>query len=365
MAGVYISYPICRQKCTFCNFASGVFPADFAGRYVAALREEIAHYVWQWRPETLYLGGGTPGDLEENALSGLLQAIPGAPWVEATIESAPGSLTPARAESWVACGINRVSLGVQSFVERELARTGRRHNAQTVAREAGVLRAAGITNFNIDLIAGLPSQTPSSWNESLDWIARLEAPHVSIYMLEVDDDSRLGREILAGGHRYGAQDAPLEEVVVELYEAAVERLDRMGVQRYEISNFARPGLESRHNLKYWRREPYVGFGADAHSFDGATRRANVESPAGYVERMEQGRSAESRAGAANAREEKLFVGLRLSEGVRLDAAELERYQPQLRRFTSDGLLSLDGNTLRLTARGILFSNEVLREFIGL
>jgi oxygen-independent coproporphyrinogen-3 oxidase len=175
-----------------------------------------------------------------------------------------------------------VSLGVQSFIPRELARTGRKHTAEIVSAEVSTLRGVGLTNINIDLIAGLPGQTAASWRESLAWIEKLEPPHVSIYMLEVDEDSRLGNEVLLNGKRYGAPEVPADELTADLYETAVAELERLGIHRYEISNFARPGFESLHNLKYWRLEPYIGFGADAHSFDGARRFQNVESASEYV-----------------------------------------------------------------------------------
>jgi oxygen-independent coproporphyrinogen-3 oxidase len=364
MAGVYISYPFCGQKCTYCNFASGVFSRSVAEKYVAALRVEMEEHEWQWRPETLYIGGGTPSNLEPDELRGLLSAAPGNPWTEATIEAAPGSVTPTRAALWRSLGINRVSLGVQSFVSSELARTGRRHDASSVAREVALLRKGGIGNFNVDLIAGLPGQGPERWSESLEWIERLAAPHVSVYMLEVDEDSRLGREILQGGPRYGAGDVPSEETTAGLYEMAVERLGRMGLGRYEISNFARPGCESRHNLKYWRLEPYAGFGADAHSFDGVTRSQNVESPAEYVARFERGESPRADTQLANLAEERFFVGLRLSEGIRPRPDEWRRFDAPIRRFRGAGLLETDGEILRLTEKGVLLSNEVFQEFIG-
>jgi oxygen-independent coproporphyrinogen-3 oxidase len=360
MAGVYISYPFCGQKCTYCNFVSGVFAPAQMEEYLGALRAEIARYEWQWRPETLYIGGGTPSHLEPEALSSLLSAVPGSPWREATIEAAPGSITPLRAECWRRLHLDRVSLGVQSFAAGELARTGRRHNSATVSSDVAILRQAGIGNFNIDLIAGLPGQTPASWRESLDWIERLDAPHVSVYMLEVDEDSRLGREILSGGLRYGAPDTPSEDAVAELYQTAVERLAGVGLQRYEISNFARPGRESLHNLKYWRLEPYVGFGADAHSFDGTTRSRNVESPQDYLTRSE---SPCAETTPANIAEERFFVGLRLSEGIRPTAEEWQRHAEPIRRFLDAGLLATDGGALRLTGRGVMLSNEVFQEFI--
>jgi oxygen-independent coproporphyrinogen-3 oxidase len=358
VAGVYISYPFCAQKCTYCNFASGVFPRDTEARYRQALLAEIRGFPWPWRPETVYLGGGTPGNLAPDALRALLDAVPGRPWAEATIEAAPGSLTAATARAWAECGINRVSLGVQSFVDLEIRRTGRRHSAATVAREVDLLRAAGLANINIDLIAGLSGQTEASWNESLDWVERLAPPHVSVYMLEIDQDSRLGEEILRGGARYGAADAPTEDRTAGFYETAVGRLGRMGIERYEISNFARPGFESRHNLKYWRLAPYAGFGADAHSYDGRARRANPETVEEYLSPHRPPPAPEP-SGA----DERFFVGLRLMEGVRPTPAEWRRYAREIDRFVEAGLLETAGPTLRLTARGVLLSNEVFQEFV--
>ena len=357
MAGVYLSYPFCAQKCTYCNFASGVFPAEDARRYIAVLGGELQRHHWEWTPETVYLGGGTPSILPLDDLAALLERVPGKPWREATIEAAPGTVTAERARAWKDCGITRVSLGVQSFVEGEIRRTGRKHTAQTVEHEVRLLRECGIGNVNLDLIAGLPGQTAASWMESLDWIERLRPPHVSVYMLEVDEDSRLGKEMLLGGTRYGAADAPGEEQTAAFYETAVERLASMGIARYEISNFARPGFESRHNLKYWRLEPYAGFGADAHSFDGRVRSSNPETVREYLE----GRPVES--APARLEEERFFVGLRLTEGIEPEAAEWRRYETPIRRFLDDGLLEFEGGRLRLSGRGVLLSNEVFQEFL--
>jgi oxygen-independent coproporphyrinogen-3 oxidase len=364
MAGVYISYPFCSQKCTYCNFASGVFTGDLERRYLEALWAELGAHRWAWVPETLYLGGGSPCRMPAEALARVVTLVPGGPWVEATLEVAPGSVTEDKVRQWRRLGINRVSLGVQSFDSRELASTGRKHTAHGVAREIALLREAGIGNINIDLIAGLPGQTAASWRASLEWIERLEAPHVSVYMLEVDEDSRLGREMLRGGSRYGASEVPSEDAVADFYEIAVERLRALGLRRYEISNFARPGWESRHNLKYWRLEPYVGFGADAHSFDGRMRRRNAEHPADYVARIEAGLSPCVEELPAALEEEQFYVGLRLLEGVRPDAGGRRRFEPVIRRFCEAGLLADDGETLRLTARGVLVSNEILQEFVG-
>ncbi len=355
--GVYLSYPFCAQKCTYCNFASGVYPRATQARYLDALREEIRAHAWQWRPDTLYLGGGTPGSIEPAALAALLEEIPGRPWSEATMEAAPGTITRDIPRAWADCGINRVSLGVQSFVETEIRRTGRKHTAGIVAEDVAILRDAGLANFNIDLIAGLSGQNERSWRESLEWIERLAPPHVSVYMLEVDEDSRLGKELLSGGVRYGAAETPTEEAIAEFYEIAVEQLAGMGIVRYEISNFARPGFESRHNLKYWRLEPYTGFGADAHSFDGTMRWSNPESLEEYL--RNPGARVHDRCGD----DERFFVGLRLAEGIRPEPDEWRRFEQPIRRFVDEGLLESEDGVLRLTGRGVLFSNEVFQEFL--
>lgn len=358
MPGVYLSYPFCSQKCTYCNFASGVLPRALEAEYIHALHAEIARHEWTWTPETIYWGGGTPSRLDPALLELVHSAIPGRPWVEATLEAAPGEI--ARVDAWRQAGINRVSLGVQSFVTRELRQTGRRHTAKTVAADVAALRAGGIGEINIDLIAGLPYQTRESWQESLDWIDRLSPPHVSVYMLEVDEDSRLGLEILGQGARFGAGDTPPEELTADLYELAVGRLHAMGIGQYEISNFARPGHESRHNLKYWRLEEYAGFGADAHSLLSGVRRRNVETAREYVDRAPMARCEESPADAAA---ERFFVGLRLTEGVVPRADEWLRYSRPIARFMDAGLLERRGASLRLTARGVLLSNEVFQEFL--
>jgi len=364
MPGVYISFPFCRRKCTYCNFASGVYPVRIQEKYVLAVCAEIGSHQWRWTPETLYIGGGTPGDAHIDVLKRILAAVPGSPWQEATIEASPGTFTPEKVRAWVGMGINRVSLGVQSFVEGEVAKTGRRYSPETVSKEVALLRNNGIFNFNIDLIAGLPGQTRASWLSSLKWVERLEAPHVSVYMLEIDEDSRLGREIISGGPRYGAQDAPPDDLVAEFYEMAVDFLERLGIRRYEISNFARPGFESRHNLKYWRLEPYAGFGADAHSFDGRLRWQNVESPEEYIERFDRGESPQLCTEPSNPDEERFFMGLRMTEGIQPSSQEWSRFHNSIKQLFNDGLLEKNGTRLCLTRRGVLLSNEVFEKFIG-
>ena len=357
MCGVYISWPFCSQKCTFCNFASGVRPADLEARYRTALLAELAATTWNFVPDTVFLGGGTPSLMPATELAAILAGVPGRPWREATIECAPGGLTREKIEGWRSAGINRVSLGVQSFVDSELRRTGRRHTAAVVQQEIELLRDSGIDNFNVDLIAGLPGQTHASWLQSLACVKRLDPPHVSVYMFEVDADSNLGSEMLLGGTRYSAADVPSEELTAELYEAAADALAAMGTPRYEISNFAKPGWESAHNLKYWQRQPYLGFGADAHSFDGTWRWQNAEDAADYLQQQTPQRTLAREA------EERFFLGLRLAGGVRPNEAEWHAKSATFDRFLAEGLLQKRGDWLSLTPRGILFSNEVFQEFL--
>ena len=328
-------------------------PDTTPGATLPAHQCPTARHPPEPRPSIPFRGAGTGGsDRPSDRI-----------WREATLEAAPGTLNPDRVTAWRTAGINRVSLGVQSFAKSELARTGRRHDAQTVEQDVRLLRAAGIPNINLDLIAGLPGQTEHSWRQSLEEALRLDVPHISVYMLEVDEDSRLGSEILLGGKRYGASDVPSDDAIANFYETAVEVLERHGIHRYEISNFARTGAESIHNLKYWKREPYIGFGADAHSFDGSARWQNVEAAHDYVTRSERGESVRCAETSPDPVEEKFFVGLRLSEGVHADNADWQRFGSMFEYFLSTGMLERANGNLRLTPRGVMISNEIFQEFL--
>ena len=276
--GLYISVPFCRSKCTYCNFASDVFSRAVFEKYVSRVCEEIlsaeqtAAQMGGWfdrAVDSIYFGGGTPTLLDvaqlDRVFVSIRQNFVVQPDAEITLECAPGTLSQPMLETLVRCGVNRVSLGVQSFVDREAASVGRLHKREVVLDDIARLRAAGISNINVDLIAGLPHQTRESWEYSLTELIATGVPHASVYMLEVDDDSRLGRELLAGGQKYHAHFVPDEDLTADLYEIACELLNAAGIQQYEISNFARLGFESKHNLKYWTRQAYLGFGVDAHS----------------------------------------------------------------------------------------------------
>jgi putative oxygen-independent coproporphyrinogen III oxidase len=276
--GLYISVPFCRTKCTYCNFASDVFSRAVFEKYIARLCAEIEHSrgtaermgaSFDQAADSIYFGGGTPTLLTVEQLERIFVTIRQNfrvhPDAEITLECAPGTLSEEMLECFSRNGVSRVSLGVQSFVDQEARSVGRLHNRETVLSDIVRLRSIGISNINVDLIAGLPHQTRESWAQSLDELIATGVPHASVYMLEVDEDSRLGRELIAGGQKYHAHFVPDEDLVADMYEVACERLNAAGIEQYEISNFARPGFESKHNLKYWTREPYLGFGVDAHS----------------------------------------------------------------------------------------------------
>ncbi len=317
-------------------------------------------HQWNWMPETLYFGGGTPSLMSLRFLREMMSRIPKHDPCEVTFECAPGTITADAASAWSDIGVNRVSLGVQSFITGELRQTGRRHTAATVEQDLDVLRAAGIANINIDLIAGLPGQTTASWEHSLRFIERLRPPHVSIYIFEIDEESRLGKELLMGGIRYGAATVPDEECTAAMYETAVRFLAGLDIHRYEISNFAKRGWESRHNLKYWQNEPYIGFGLDAHSFDGRQRWGNPDSLIDYL----KPEMSPTHTMLPDIAEEHFFVGLRLMAGIEPTAQEWARFKAPISKWVDAGMLERQGSRLRLTDRGILVSNEILQEFVN-
>jgi oxygen-independent coproporphyrinogen-3 oxidase len=384
--GLYISVPFCRAKCTYCNFASGVFPASEHGPYVERVCTEIrsahdrAERDGRLLPErvgSVYLGGGTPSTLEPERLREIFAAVRENFVVEReaeiTIECAPGQIAPDFLKAMVEVSATRVSLGVQSMVDTEAAATGRTHTRAIVAEDVRRLHDAGLA-VNADLITGLPGQTMASWTESVEAVCGLGLEHASVYMLEVDEDSRLGRELIGGGARYGAGLVPTDDAIAAMYEAGCERLERAGLRQYEISNFARRGAESRHNLRYWRREPYLGVGLDAHSMlrardGGVVRFGNTDDLTGYLVGGVEG--VIERVDRAAELEESWFLGLRMVEGVSL--AELRRefgdeaiaaFDSVIRDLIADGLLARENERIALTMRGRMLSNEVFGRFLG-
>lgn len=403
--GLYLSVPFCRTKCSYCNFASDVFSKSAYENYVVRVVEDIANArataaeaggEFEERVDSIYLGGGTPSILEGAQLLrifGALRdhfAIDGD--AEITVECAPGTLTNSLIETLLRAGVNRVSLGVQSFDDREAQSVGRLHTRSTVIDEIARLRQSGLNNINVDLIAGLPYQTDESWRYSLSELIALGVPHASVYMLEVDEDSRLGRELMAGGTRYHAHFVPDDAATADFYVQACETLNAAGIEQYEISNFAKLGPErggagetsagehgwqSRHNLKYWTRQPYLGFGVDAHSMlavapshlSADRESIRIAMPDSLDAYMNHGPAALTPVSTHAALEETFFLGLRLNRGFDLKLlrarfpAEAEAFDSIVEDCLRDGLLEKRDENVRLTGRGRLLSNEVFGRFL--
>jgi oxygen-independent coproporphyrinogen-3 oxidase len=394
--GIYVQVPFCQTKCTYCNFHTGVVAKERFAPYVDAVCREIqahekllagAGVSWgsgEWRvasgeneetadfADTVYFGGGTPSLLEPGELGKILEAIREAfetELVEVTLEADPETVEEEKAAAWARAGINRVSFGVQSFSDKELKAAGRMHRRTHIYRAVPILRKAGIRNISFDLIAGLPHQTEGSWKQSLEELIALAPEHVSVYLLEVDEGSRLGKELLAGGARYSAEAVPSEDAMAEFYEMAQTALSAAGYRHYEISNWAKPGFESKHNLKYWRREPYLGFGAGAHSFSGTQRWANTHDAAAYVSAIESGRLPVEQLETVTekmALEEELFLGLRQLQGIDVGRIEREygvtlggKFEP----LAAAGLVERAGDIVRLAEEKLSISNEVFVELM--
>jgi oxygen-independent coproporphyrinogen-3 oxidase len=386
--GVYIQVPFCQTKCTYCNFHTGVVAREKYGPYADAVRREIAELaaggdlfaLGDASVDTVYFGGGTPSLLEPSALADILAAlqrnfgcakvVESAESLEVTLEADPETITPEKAQAWRAAGFNRISLGAQSFDDRELQAAGRMHRRADIFAAARILRGAEFRNISTDLIAGLAHQTRESWEESVARLLEIRPEHVSIYLLEIDEGSRLGKESLAGGSRYSAAAIPSDDAMAESYESACARLAAAGYEHYEISNWGLPGFRSRHNLKYWRREPYIGLGAGAHSFDGARRWSNVHDSAKYVACIEGGISPREMIEPVTqqqALDEELFLGLRQLEGI--DLARVEKkygvsLQARIAGLREQGLLEMAGPNLRLASAHLTVSNEVFVELLG-
>jgi oxygen-independent coproporphyrinogen-3 oxidase len=411
--GIYVQVPFCQTKCTYCNFHTGVVSAGRFAPYV----ETVCREIREWRVggkgenggrveggiaqadgvtqdphvtatcgapgsvsqttgesivDTVYVGGGTPSLLEPellNRLLGTLRENFECAFDEVTLEADPETVEPAKAAAWLAAGFNRVSMGTQSFVDEELKAAGRLHRRADIYRAVRVLRDARFGNIGFDLIAGLPKQTQHSWRQSLDELIALSPEHVSVYMMEIDEGSRLGLEVLQSGSRYSARELPPEESMAEFYEFGQAQLKAAGYEQYEISNWAKPGFASPHNLKYWRREPYLGFGAGAHSFSGRQRWANLHDAAAYVEAISAGKTAivsmES-VSRESALEEELFLGLRQLSGIDLGRIERQygvNLEEKARPLVAAGLMRLGEQRLRLDPGKLSVSNEVIVELL--
>lgn len=397
LAGIYIHIPFCRSRCSYCDFATGIYEGTLAERYVQALVKEILSWQEIESPaaiDTVYFGGGTPSLLSASQIEAILAAvharfqIKAGAEVEMTLEMNPGTVTPEILQEFRRLGINRASFGAQTFDDRELARLGRSHTAQDTRQTFSYLREAGFDNVSFDLIAGLPGQTVEGWERNLDEALALRPEHLSFYLLDVHEGTPLAEHI-----RRGMQPQPDDDLAVQMYELMLDRAGSAGYEHYEISNLCLPGFESRHNTKYWTGAPYYGFGCSAHSYDGSFRRwSNERDVARYTDMIagtagvSPARPGENYLGInktnsspiverielskQQARAEALFLGLRMMQGVDLKLHRLqfgsdvrESHEAELARFHEAGLIEYAGDLIKLTRSGTLLSNEVFSAFV--
>ena len=376
MLGLYVHVPFCSAICNYCNFNRGLFDAALKARYVDALLSEVAR-AGESGPEepaadTIYFGGGTPSLLEPDEIARIIvacgNAFDVAPDREVTIEANPETVSESRLAAFRDAGVNRVSFGVQSFREDELRRLSRLHSAARAADAIGEARAAGFDNVSLDLMMWLPEQRVSTWLESVERAIALAPDHLSLYLLELYPNAPL-RDEMARGNWSQAPD----EDAAEMYLTAMDCLDDAGYEQYEVSNVAKPGRRSRHNLKYWEDGEWIGMGCGAHSTRGGVRWKNVSATEDYIVRIGRGESAATDLRTLSAAErlgDALFTGLRLSDGVDLNAIRgrygvdvWKRYGAELSPFVDAGCLKLEGARMKLTREGMLVAHEVMTVFV--
>lgn len=340
-AGLYIHIPFCFSKCPYCDFYSTKYTPTAADTFAEKLGGQMQDYTGSF--DTVYFGGGTPSILEPQVLTGILQAVRDHfaidPAAEITVECNPSKDLTGDMEQYAAAGINRVSIGMQSAVDRERFALGRRAGSGEVARTVAAAKAAGITNISLDVMLGTPKQTPDSLEETFAFIARMQVTHISAYLLKIEPGTPFDR-------LQAKLALPEEDTVCQMYLQTVERLGQLGFAQYEISNFARPGYESRHNLKYWLLEPYLGLGPSAHSLWNGRRF--------YFDRdwiwQDEGPGGD--------REEQILLGLRLNRGIPADWLTRDPAP-----YIAGGFMRRANGRISLTPRGMLVSNTILAELL--
>jgi putative oxygen-independent coproporphyrinogen III oxidase len=370
--GLYVHIPFCSAICNYCNFNRGLFDAGLKEQYVSALLREIASEADGAPADTIYFGGGTPSLLEPGEVEAIIDACRCAFSVsvdaEITLEANPETVTPERLAGFLAAGVNRLSFGVQSFRDEELRRLTRLHSAARAAEAFATARRAGFDNISLDLMMWLPQQTIPQWLESIDALIGLAPDHASLYILELYPNAPL-RDAMARGQWSLAPD----DDAADMYLQAMTRLDAAGYEQYEISNVARRGRESRHNLKYWTDGEWLGFGCGAHSTRRGVRWKNLSSTTEYIAAVASGRPlvVERRVlSAREALEEALFTGLRLTRGIDVNTVKArygvdvwDIYRRHLEQFREAGVLIYDGRLLQLSRAGMLLANEIMAGFL--
>jgi len=388
-AGIYIHIPFCERKCTYCNFNTTDFFESLAARYIEAVAREVSYWGERLEREsgnrvqvdTIFFGGGTPSIVEAEQLALLTrrcgEAFEVSPDSEVTIEINPATFSREKVEGWLEAGINRASVGVQSFIDRELVSLSRTHTSDDARSTIALLREAGLNNISLDLIAGLPEQSLEDWLYNLHEALSIRPEHLSLYLLEVKEGTQLHGQV-----KRGVRPRPDDDLAAEMYRMICDATESAGYEQYEISNFARfdeshtaevSPYRSAHNLKYWTGAPFYGVGCGAHSYDGQARWVNVLQTEAYIEQVNStGHAIRERntLSSTDRAAEALFMGLRLSEGINLNAFQSEygidvvdRYRDDLPRLADAGLVKVESGRLTLTPAGRLLSNEVFVSFV--
>ncbi len=376
-SGVYIHIPFCKSRCSYCDFATDVWRSDEAvERYVSALCLEIERFVspnaQTVSADTIYFGGGTPSLLSAAQLEKILKTIHKQFEIdldsEITLEMNPATVSIEKLNDFRSLGVNRASFGVQTFDDRSLKLLARGHDAGDARKTFELLRQSGFENISFDLIAGLPHQTLADWKLNLSEAMSLAPEHISLYILEIHEATPLAEQI-----RSKRQPQPDEDLAAEMYEVMLEKLSKNSYEQYEISNFSKPGFESRHNSKYWFCAPVFGFGVSAHSFDGKTRRANARDTQKYVSLIENAETPVVENNELSAKQlsaEFAFLNLRMTNGLDIEeyrtrfAIDLKtEFSEDLSRLEELGLIEFDENRLKLTRKGMVYSNEVFAIFV--
>jgi oxygen-independent coproporphyrinogen III oxidase len=370
--GLYVHIPFCGSICSYCNFNRGLFDAELKNRYLVALEREIQQAGDASPADTIFFGGGTPSLLDAAEVERVIAACRDAFLInhdaEITLETNPETVTVERMAAFLAAGVNRISLGVQPLHDTELVRLGRTHDSARARRAVADIRAAGFDNVSLDLMMWLPEQRMSGWQATVEGAIALDPDHLSLYLLELYPNAPL-REAMARARWSQAPD----DDAADMYLWAMERLDGAGYEQYEISNVARPGRPSVHNVKYWRDGAWLGFGCGAHSTRGPRRWKNVASTDEYIRRVAVGEAVVSDWSDRTLDEQvedALFTGLRLADGLDLDDIRARygvdawaRYGAALAPHVAAGRLVREGRRLRLTRTGMLVANDVMTVFV--
>jgi oxygen-independent coproporphyrinogen III oxidase len=372
--GLYLHIPFCQAICNYCNFNRGLLESGLKARYVDALEREIRAAATKQAPaDTIFFGGGTPSLLDPEEVRRLINACAEtfalAPTPEVTLETNPETATSERLEGFRAAGANRISFGVQTFDDGELGRLGRLHSAERAKAAVRAARSAGFLDVSIDLMFWLPGQSLPSWLDTIDQAIDVAPDHLSLYLLELYPNAPL-KEALARG---ATDPQAADDTAADMYLEALSRLDDAGFEQYEISNVARPGHLSRHNLKYWQGGRWQGFGCGAHSTVDGVRWKNVSGTEEYIQRIAAGVSArldEQVLSCQERFEERLFTGLRLSAGISRSEIQRahgvdpwQRYGEALTPFLQTGLMWATQDYFGLTRQGMLVANEILTTFV--